>query len=283
MSYANLQCRFPRDQFVRRQWVNAIQRKNFMPSNTSVLCSRHFTAECFTYGKSGSQKRVFIKPNAVPTLFPPITQSRRSLMRSILPPPSKTECSENGFLASQSSNPEEYVKLEAQAYTDTNVSEAGMSIESAENVLDMEFLKEQGSSIDWVEHFDQSNSSPAHVNEQSASIDWVQHCERSNDSITQYNRESNPPSFAEEQKNCDDSDDVFEFKSRRRILKNLNSALSRIAAQRKELKIVKQKNRLLEKRLSILKALLTHVLSEKILSEDENISDSESESEIWSG
>lgn len=103
-------------------------------------------------------------------------------------------------------------------------------------------------------------------------------------SQTYYYRETeNPASRDDEQKTYGNSDNVYELKSRRRILKNLNLALKCIAAQRREMKIVKQKNRLLEKRLTILKALLTHVLSEKLLSDKDKDSDSESESEIWSG
>ncbi|XP_012268196.1 uncharacterized protein LOC105693089 [Athalia rosae] len=276
--------KFPKDVLIRKKWVKAIERKNFVPSNTSVLCSRHFTPECFTYGKSGMQKRVFIKPNAVPTLFPPITQSRRSLMRSSLPPPHIIDCSDNDHRPSQSISPDEYTKQDSGASNDPNTSEAVSLIESTDHVLDIEHVNMKGGSpIDWVEHFDQSDNSLASTKEHNSSMDWSEHCDQSNDSIMRCKRDLLSESCAEEGKEYNDSDDVHEFKSRRRAPRNMNQALSCIAAQRRELKIVKQKNRLLEKRLSILKTLLTHVLNGKDLPEDDNDSDSDSEFEIWSG
>lgn len=41
---------FPKDETVRRQWVNFVHKHHpdFEATNTSVLCSVHFTKECFT-------------------------------------------------------------------------------------------------------------------------------------------------------------------------------------------------------------------------------------------
>lgn len=37
--------RFPKDEDRRKMWVEAIQRDNFVPSNYSLVCNVHFTAE----------------------------------------------------------------------------------------------------------------------------------------------------------------------------------------------------------------------------------------------
>lgn len=41
---------FPKDEAVRRQWVNLVHkhRPDFKATNTSVLCSVHFAPACFT-------------------------------------------------------------------------------------------------------------------------------------------------------------------------------------------------------------------------------------------
>lgn len=109
-------------------------------------------------------------------------------MRSSLPPLTNTENSDNGYLMSQSSNPDEFMKRAIMTCGNVNASEAAMSIESTENTADMEYLKEQGSSIDWVEHFDQSNDSAPIIKEQSNSIDWGESYDQISEAMDQRKR-----------------------------------------------------------------------------------------------
>ena len=67
--------KFPKDP--RRQWVKQVQRTRADwkgPSEYSILCSKHFTPDCFeTNSALASQKglkiRVRLKSNAIPTVF----------------------------------------------------------------------------------------------------------------------------------------------------------------------------------------------------------------------
>ena len=69
---------FPRDPPLRKQWTKGgVQRTraNWQgPSNNSVLCSEHFTSDCFEVDTAiaasfGIEKRRRLKPNAVLTVF----------------------------------------------------------------------------------------------------------------------------------------------------------------------------------------------------------------------
>ena len=68
---------FPRDPLLRLQWTRQVQRTRDGwkgPSDYSVVCSEHFTSDCFEEdsaiaAKFGIEKRRRLKPNAVPTVF----------------------------------------------------------------------------------------------------------------------------------------------------------------------------------------------------------------------
>ena len=49
------------------KWVNAVKRKDWKPSATSMLCFRHFTEDC--YEQSGWRSTKKLKDTAVPTIF----------------------------------------------------------------------------------------------------------------------------------------------------------------------------------------------------------------------
>ena len=70
--------KFPRDEVIRKKWIKAVkqQRSNWDgPSPHSLLCSKHFSDECFiTEGvrfrdEMGMQTAKRLKPDAVPTIF----------------------------------------------------------------------------------------------------------------------------------------------------------------------------------------------------------------------
>lgn len=58
--------RFPFDDPERlNQWIRSLRRMNWRPRPRSVVCSTHFTEECFEH----TEGSVCLKPNAVPTLL----------------------------------------------------------------------------------------------------------------------------------------------------------------------------------------------------------------------
>ena len=69
--------KFPRDHVLKRQWTKQVQRTRAKwsgPSEHSVLCSDHFTPECFEIDSllapsMGLEKRRKLKPDAVPSIF----------------------------------------------------------------------------------------------------------------------------------------------------------------------------------------------------------------------
>ena len=70
-------CKFPRDNVIKWQWTKQVQRTRAKwsgPSEHSVLCSDHFTPECFEIDtllapSMGLEKRRKLKPDAVPSIF----------------------------------------------------------------------------------------------------------------------------------------------------------------------------------------------------------------------
>ncbi|XP_043264813.1 THAP domain-containing protein 1-like isoform X1 [Colletes gigas] len=57
--------RFPKDAKILHQWLVNIGIENYVPTANSVLCSKHFTPECFEQ----NYVRVRLKKSSVPTLF----------------------------------------------------------------------------------------------------------------------------------------------------------------------------------------------------------------------
>ena len=69
--------RFPKDPALRQRWTKQVKRTRANwkgPSDSSVLCSKHFTESCFEpitgIGATfGLKMRPKLKPDAVPTVF----------------------------------------------------------------------------------------------------------------------------------------------------------------------------------------------------------------------
>lgn len=68
---------FPKDDKRKKEWTCRINRDNFQPSSSSVLCSDHFSRDSYTYdqgllrrlGVNSESYRLRLKPDAVPTIF----------------------------------------------------------------------------------------------------------------------------------------------------------------------------------------------------------------------
>ena len=48
-----------------QKWVKAIRREKWFPTQSSVLCSTHFSDDCFVEGKKNRR----LKKDAVPSIF----------------------------------------------------------------------------------------------------------------------------------------------------------------------------------------------------------------------
>ena len=85
---------FPRDTNLRLEWTRNVFRKNFNPSSSMVLCSRHFDEKCF---KGNPERRRLLK-GSIPTIFPEHPKfvqeeiERRSKIRSRSSPKPRSDC-----------------------------------------------------------------------------------------------------------------------------------------------------------------------------------------------
>lgn len=68
--------KFPRDPVLREEWTKQVQRTRaqWKPSASSVLCSSHFTDDCFEpesniAAQFGIKKARRLKPTAIPSIF----------------------------------------------------------------------------------------------------------------------------------------------------------------------------------------------------------------------
>ena len=68
---------FPKEAKLRKQWINQVKRTMTAwtgPSDHSVICSEHFSSECFEnkdrlYKDFGLSLKKELKEGAVPTIF----------------------------------------------------------------------------------------------------------------------------------------------------------------------------------------------------------------------
>lgn len=66
---------FPKDDKRRKVWISRIKRKDFNPSKTSRLCSKHFTNDQIVVDPSLAMtigyklKKLQLKPDAIPSIF----------------------------------------------------------------------------------------------------------------------------------------------------------------------------------------------------------------------
>lgn len=62
---------FPTDDNAKQQWIIALKRKDYKPAKYAVVCSDHFTNDCFISNDEtfGDNKRKRLHGNAVPSIF----------------------------------------------------------------------------------------------------------------------------------------------------------------------------------------------------------------------
>ena len=63
---------FRTDPQMQQLWLDQINRPDFIPNKSSVVCGKHFTQDCFDTSldsRGRVRKRAKLKDNAIPTLF----------------------------------------------------------------------------------------------------------------------------------------------------------------------------------------------------------------------
>ena len=73
--------RFPRDENLKKKWIQNIPRKDWEPTKWAVVCAKHFAKDMILSEEivediNGSLKKVFtkkLKTDAVPHIFPGLT------------------------------------------------------------------------------------------------------------------------------------------------------------------------------------------------------------------
>ncbi|XP_067136931.1 THAP domain-containing protein 1-like [Centruroides vittatus] len=60
--------KFPKEKEICRKWVNKMKRENFEPTEASVLCSDHFTKDCF-YTRGQENSKIRLRSGSIPTIF----------------------------------------------------------------------------------------------------------------------------------------------------------------------------------------------------------------------
>ncbi|CAH1396345.1 unnamed protein product [Nezara viridula] len=58
---------FPRDPVMRKKWIIAMKRKNFEPTYSSRVCSKHFTPDQYQIRPNCNFE--LLKPDSVPSVF----------------------------------------------------------------------------------------------------------------------------------------------------------------------------------------------------------------------
>ncbi|XP_039283168.1 THAP domain-containing protein 1 B-like [Nilaparvata lugens] len=81
---------FPKDPDLRKKWIIATKRKDFVPSKWSKLCSEHFSTDAFQIRPNAFFK--LLNPGAIPTIFefpehrkPKPTKKRRTIVKAQVP------------------------------------------------------------------------------------------------------------------------------------------------------------------------------------------------------
>ena len=69
---------FPRDDGLKKIWVRFANRKDWCPSNSSVICIKHFGKKYLKMGERKKRCRLHMSKKPVPTIFDPSTHAYSS-------------------------------------------------------------------------------------------------------------------------------------------------------------------------------------------------------------
>ncbi|XP_022903981.2 uncharacterized protein [Onthophagus taurus] len=104
--------KFPKDPTLRNQWIEVIGRKGFIPSESDIICSIHFTNEDYTINSFGNK---VLKKNVLPSMFDvSITEDTEpNVETESLTIETITACNSNdeGTITAYNSNDEDTISL----------------------------------------------------------------------------------------------------------------------------------------------------------------------------
>ena len=93
---------FPRDDDLKKIWVRFVNRKDWSPSNSSVICIKHFEKKYLKMGEGKNRCRLDMSMKPVPTIFDPSTHASSSAISVLKAPiriPRKSPKKRNVFAA----------------------------------------------------------------------------------------------------------------------------------------------------------------------------------------
>lgn len=93
---------FPSDPLLRDEWINAVRRKDFIPTSASKICIEHFLDRDFETSPSllktlGIKKKLRLNRDAVPSIFPAIDQYKENQRPGETPGPKRKKSSHGAF------------------------------------------------------------------------------------------------------------------------------------------------------------------------------------------
>ena len=62
---------FPKDEDLKRRWVKFVNRKDWQPTSSSFICSKHFEPKYYKKGATDKRCRLIKKLKPVPSIFDP--------------------------------------------------------------------------------------------------------------------------------------------------------------------------------------------------------------------
>ena len=90
---------FPRDDDLKKIWVRFVNRKDWSPSNSSVICIKYFEKKYLKMGEGKKRSRLDMSMKPVPTIFGPSihASSSRSALKAPIRIPRKSSKKRNVF------------------------------------------------------------------------------------------------------------------------------------------------------------------------------------------
>nr|CAD7578481.1 unnamed protein product [Timema californicum] len=101
---------FPKNEELKKKWVLLTRRQNFIPTQASKLCSKHFTLDCFDNDSQCQsttiRKKTKLKQDAVPSIFnfPRFVntlKNKRKLLQRQASPPAEQKKGKDDWKSSQ--------------------------------------------------------------------------------------------------------------------------------------------------------------------------------------
>ena len=62
---------FPKDEDLRKRWIKFVNRKDWKPTSSSVICIKHFDKKYYKKGEKSQRYRLIKHMKPVPTIFDP--------------------------------------------------------------------------------------------------------------------------------------------------------------------------------------------------------------------